>query len=380
MSTAKKIFDIVGIFFAVLLSIVLTVILIVAPIISSASSFTKPETIKKIITNINYNSVASGEDYEQPNAKETGWTGNLQFATLNAADGVGFLAADAGLKNTTEQEVQDKVQETLGESGIPSEALEKIMETEAADKIFSLITDEIIAAMTGEGSQELLTSELLISIVEEHIDEIAQIAYDSIEDKNGVSLESLKSSILSEIKTKAPEFTGSIKEFKESIAQSVSTEVVEIVRYSSNGAFTLMLWGSILLVSALVFLCRFSKLKGLIWLGVCFGIGAVSSIIMCFVFDGAVSGLLAGYIAEQEIALVLPMVGVISAEFGKLGLVFLGISLASIGGFVAYRLVMKRKNADNSQTEASAVETVQNEAVAELGNASADDSIATVED
>ncbi len=362
MKALKIILNVFGIIFSSILSVILVAVLLVAPIFSAGTAFTKPKTIKKIITSIDLSEVFSAGDgsYSLPDEEKVS-----SAPTVVALGYGGSLTADS-----VEDEVEEQFKDSLEERGVPAEILEKLMETEAVDQILDLISEDIAAALKGDASGKL-TPEMITKIIKDNIDEIATIIYDYVGEEKGVSLAEVKAQIEAQASSMAPEIVGALDGVKQSI--SASDELNETVKVLASGAPALGIWGLIALLTGLIYLLRFPRFKGLIWLGSVYGVGALFSL-LCFAFVGtAAGGLLESMMGNA--AILTPLIKVVSASYGWMALAYFLIAAAAITGFILLQIRRKKKSA---ACEAAAMEAELEPIAVEIVNAEAADNLAGV--
>ncbi len=358
MKSGNTVLNVFGIIAAAILSVILVVVLIAAPVISSVSSFTDPQTIREMITKLDYAELLGGlsqADSTTDQSERTGSIGNQALGgapMLYAAGNImpAFPMAAAQKSDSLEAGLQDQIQKTLGESGIPLDALDEIMETEAVSKILDLVTEEIIASLSGEEGSGQITPVLLKQIINDNIDEIIEVGYQYIEDQDAVSHETLKATILSEADAKAADFVEAVSTVKNAIAEKMDVEVLTVVRYSASGIFDMILWVMIVLLSALIALCRFPRFKGFLWLGIVYALGALASLVMFVAFDGILLTVLESA-ADGQFSFLLPAVDVIVGTFGKWAILSFVIALVMIAVFVVGRLWLGKKGTPNSMAD-----------------------------
>ncbi len=261
MNTFKKIVNVFGIIFAVMMSIVLFVMLIVSPVVSAASSITKPQRIREILITVDFME-------------------KIEF--------------DEG----------KTLEETLEEEGVSDAAIDDLMESDTAIKILDLCQKDIEAALNGDFDAEHLTAEAIEEIVDDHIDDIAEIIKEH--DTKDKSIKEIKKDVRDIVEKNSEQFADQMGKISKTIVGDIHEEERVIIRNVTNGTYFLYLLGAIIILSLIVYGLRFPRFKGFVWLTVVYGISA------CFI------GLLlnpASFVGDKIIDIVLDALGNIDSDF-----------------------------------------------------------------
>ncbi len=360
MKAVKIILNVLGIILSFVLSVVLVVMLLAAPVISMASSVVKPETVKEIIMNIDFIELlkpsTNQTDYIQDELQQfddinysATNTGRLPTDTYKVANMT--LSADAG--NAVVNGLQDKVNEKLDENELTVNIIEKVIESEAFDEILNLVSDDVVAIINGESSELQVTTDRLNQIVSENVDSIAESIYEFVEDKESVALDDVKEAILSETDNFAPAVVDALNDVKESIAENAGNEVVGVLKAVTNGTLKAVLITAIIVCSLLIFLLRFPKFKGLMWLGVVYAVGALFMLATFALSDFALAELLGGNTANGSMSFLTPVIDMIVANFGYTAIIYFVIAAVAIAGFITATILIKKKNQQPLQVEAA---------------------------
>ncbi len=309
MKTLKIIGNVFGIVLAVILSVVLLVMLVVAPVLSAASNLTKPETIQKVISNIDY-------------------------SKLLASNSSGIEAA-------------------MSEYGIPVNAIGEIMKTEAVGDVIELYVNEFDAALNGE-PQKYITTDAIKEIANRNIDVLSDIAYKFVPENEipeGISVEAakekIKVGIANNVDANAEKIVALLPDANKLIADNSNSQVTESIKYVRNGAFTTVLWGIVAVISLLIYGCRFPRFKGFMWLGVVFLIGTVLTLLLGAFLNGFLLNTVVGLIPFSA-DIIAPTVSAVADEIINIGIVLAILTAVSISAFIVAR-VLSSKIAENKE-------------------------------
>ena len=306
MKALKVIGNIFGVLFAVILSLVLLVTLIVSPVVTAASDFVKPETIRKIVTTV---------DYE----------------TILVDNGIDLGAS-------------------MEDFGIPTEAVTEIMKTDAVGDVVELYVKEIEAAFAGS-DESYITADAIKQIANENLSDLVDIIFDFIPEEDipeDVTLEEMKTEVetvfTEYIDTNAEEIVSFLPDVKEIIVETVDTQVIEVVNYVQNGTFTAAIWGLIAVLSLAIFGCRWPRFKGFMWLGVVFFLATVCTFALSAALDSVLVELVISMIPGFE-GVVAPAMSVVAASIVKVGIILAVLTVLFIAAFVVGRVFLKKKKA-----------------------------------
>ncbi len=326
---------------AAILSVLLVVLLIVTPIVAVFSSLVEQETIKEIITSIDFTQFFLSDTQKNVAQESVGaLCTNLSAETFTADTEI--IDGDIPRNSTA-----DQIQKTLGESGIPVEAVNAIMKTQAVSEIIDALADEVSVYLTG-GTQadNPLNSDTIKTIINDNIDEIVDVSYEFIQDKDEISKESLKNSIQKEIDVRSDKINEDISDLKEAAIKNVSKEVKYVIKLAKSDLLTIINWSAIVILSLLIFVLRLSGGRGFIWLTIIFFLGAAFTSVLYFVFDKVVIRMIEIFISDFNIKPFLPAFSVITGSMGKFALIFAGIAIACL---IAY-IIIKNITAKNKKT------------------------------
>ncbi len=238
MSTGKKVLNVFGIIFAWILSIILVVNLIVAPIIMSTLSLLTP----KKLTNL---------------ALDTGAITEFIKGSINNPNG---------------------------------EEVEELLSTNFAKQTLELYLSDAVSAFGGKTGERKLTAEVLQNLANENMDELIIFAREYGAYGKEYSDEEVKQDVENRMLSKAEEMLKIFPDPQDRIEreQRKNSDTYLIMSIIGNTAkIKISVIASLIIISALIFVCRLFGFKGVRWLSVdlfvssgvlalvCLGLGGV---------------------------------------------------------------------------------------------------------
>ncbi len=312
MSTGKKVLNVFGIIFAWILSIVLVITLYVAPVLLSALSAVKPAKIADTMKEVDIS----------------------QFADL-------FGGIDA-----------------------ENETLMKFLSTDAVQELYEVYISGLTGIFENEPAQNTLSEEKIKEIVHNNIDELYQIFLQ--EEPDAAQLPE------AEVKQKAEEvFSKGLIELVaglptvEQLRQSVMAENPELQMavdvFNAADMIKLSYVAVIIVLSALVFVCRIPGFRGLRWIAVDLFVATGLSALVCAGLSFIPAAL--GTLTEGQ-----PALAVLAQEFVDAFTVGVyvrtGIMLVAGVGMLLLYLFIKKKFVQKKVTAAPAEITTESEQTA----------------
>ena len=236
----------------------------------------------------------------------------------------------------------EAVQENIEELGITAEAVGKLMQSEAADKIIDLLSADFASVVSG--SQEInLTPEALVAIVKEHADELAEIAAEM----SGEPLDKfeIKQQIIDIVEQDAERLTAMMPDVQTLRQDIQSNANIQPILALLNPTYLWAAYGVCLVLALLIYACRYYRYGGFLWLGVDVLLASVPLLIASCSLN-TVAGILLpvdmGGTADIATSLLDHVGGIILVQ----GLILVGVAVLCIVGYVLlYHLVLKKKTA-----------------------------------
>ena len=239
------------------------------------------------------------------------------------------------LKNET-------VKQNVEELNISTEAVGQLMQSDAANEVIGLLSEDMANLIAGKGDESLLTAEALIDIVKEHANDLADIAVEMTDDET-LDKDELKAQIIDTVERDAEELTKALPNV-ETIRKEIVKEVpIDEINRLLNPALLWGAYGVCLVLAGLIYACRWYRFGGLMWLGI----------------DSLLAGGLLGAVAfairlfgtGSAIALPDGVAGIVSGLIGRLRsavqvrmFIWLGVAVVLIAGYILLKqLVVKKK-------------------------------------
>lgn len=292
MSTGKKVLNVLGIILAWFLSITLVLLLFVSPVFLSAMSVVKPRELVDAVTDI-------------------------EIPQIVAALGEDILDTE-------------------------NEQIMEFLSTDAVQELFETYVTGVLGVLEGEAPQEILTEEKIWEIVHTNIDELYAIIVKEApelaalpEEEAKQQVETLLCSSLLELTAELPSPETMIQEL---VAQEPAIETaLNILEQTDTIKLSFVM--VIVVLSALIFVCRLFGFRGFRWLSVDLFVASGFSALTCagLAMSASAVEMLVG---ESQMAALF--VGKLITGFSNGVYIRTGIMLASaIVLLVVYILIKK---------------------------------------
>ena len=290
-----KALNVFGIILAWILSIAMVVMLLAAPLVLSALSVLDPEELVQTVSGVLVENIKPSAAKPQ----ETIVLQNLSAETEVSAEN----NVSEEMKNqllSPEGNALDGFRGLLGDN-IKGETLNKLLTSNAATELLDAYTKDFANALIGKEAEKEFTSELLVEVIANNIDEIVQIA----EEANGTTLsdelkEELKSQIISEVQKNAEQIVAEMpapEEVKESLVDGNKELELALNILAKKNEIKGAIVGAIVLISLLIFGLRYPGLRGMRWLSTNLFTAGGFNVLICIVLGlstSAVKGVTAG--------------------------------------------------------------------------------------
>ncbi len=308
MKVFLKILNVLGAIFASVLMPILLIVLLACPALNALVSVTVPENLSDMIAEIDFSAVLSS----------------------------------------------DEIESSLEDAGISADAIEDILESEAAQEFIKFYVEDVTELLSGERKESRFTSERVLKIVNEHMDEIVDIVKDNFPDAGNDTDSEIASEIRKVITEDFDQLTAQLPDVSE-IALSLESElgvdmdeINEVISFVRSMLMPLM-YGVVVVLSALIFLCRAFRFKGMLWLGIGYTFASVLLFVSSIGVDGAVETLPRLFDANIDLT---PFSSVFSSMINPFAITYVVIGLLLIGGFIAIRILFKKKTPRAADTAA----------------------------
>ncbi len=298
MKIIKGIFNVLGIFLAILFSIILIVMLIVTPTISAVSSFLRADTLHNVIKNIDASEMLRNFGGEQLPTQ------------INGMD--------------------------------VSSIMDELMESELVEDILTIYTDNLFATIEGSNTASSLNAESIEAILNKHIDNLIPMVKTQIGTDLPLTDENIKTLATPMIASMVPSLLTMLPSLED---LGLDATTIKILQNLYNGNYLKYMLLASGLLSLLILLFRFPRFKGFMWLGVTYLLSAV------FVLGLSVltktSDLLTtvvGDVSEIEFILI-PLLTTLSQELFKGAGIIAILGIVYILIFVLGQKLTKKKTA-----------------------------------
>jgi len=310
MNKGKKVWNVLGIIVSALLSILLVVMLMVSPMVMSVLSLLDPHTLVDTVKQV-----------------------DLESTIISVAE-----------ENGAEMDAQQV------------KMVSNLLATPAAEKLMKTYAQSVFDAMGGKQTQGLTEAQLR-QIVDEHNEEITA----AIRDSGGEFAQMTDQELTEGIQKVIDENAGEILEMlpdPQTLKQEMVTEnpQLELGMQLVAGADTvkLALIGLLVLLSLVIFFCRFVNVRGMKWLAIDLLIAGVISAVVCFSFGQMKTLLL--FIAEEN-PLISDLMEILLGSVNTGLLVRTCVMLVvAIGLLVGYILISKNRKKKLAEAPAPVAE------------------------
>lgn len=325
----NKTWNVLGIIGAWILSIALVLMLIVTPIVFSALSLLNADTITKVVSGA---LMVVGDAASQPSAETFEVTRLSEVSTPeNPAENA--LAGMFGNQLTKEQ-------------------TEKILESNLVKDFVKNYTDDLTNAFVGGAEGQSFNADKVKSIVNDNLDEIVGILQEVVPECAKMDKEELKANIRKAVDEGAEKIVQALpkpEDIRQEIIQQNPAMESALKVLAQKNQIKLAVIGAIILISALIFLCRLPEFRGLRWLAVDLFVGAGFG---AFVSVGLiVSSSAVAEIAKQSGEQVAGIIGTLLSAFTSGMFTRTAVMLIAGGLFLAGYIVIKKKKSNIEQEE-----------------------------
>ena len=333
----KTFWNVMGCIFASLFSIVLVLVLLVFPIYQSVASLASAKTLTNIVQNIDYTAfLPSGEDLKTLMGDE--WA-NIPI--------VGDLVDADELDNVVDGLIKSK----------------------AMGRVLELYTGDVINAVMQTGEEQQLTADALQDIIIDETDSLVDIILPYIPEESAMS----KAELVEELQNTAAQSADEIFAFLPSVEDLIGLKTEDnpddvigeledgvyayrpedahasptlnandpfaILRQLLSPAVATAFIIAIVVLVALIALCRFNRFGGLLWLGIDTLVASFPILLLAL---GA-KGLAAAALTGEGMSSIAPIITSATAVFSrKLMIAAVLYIVIGIVAIVCYALLYKR--------------------------------------
>lgn len=332
MTNGKKVFNVLGIIMAWLLSIALVILLVVSPIVLSALSLLDAKTI----TNAFASSITTpGTKDTQPSAEGVKITRLSNVTDETAPNSNTTGAIDISQIGDLESLLGDDIDE---------EVLNEILSSDVAKEIIEVYTGDIANAFLDDGSQGQFDGEKLKDIVNNNIDEVVDILQKAVPELADMDKDDLKSEIQKAVDENANEIVQALpkpEEIKQQITESSPELEIVLKIIAQKNTIKLVIVGVLVLLSALIFLCRLCGFRGLRWLATDLFVAGGIGLLVCVALTLS-SSLLTDMVATEP--MLSGLIGALLSAFTTGLWIRIGVMiLSAVALLVAYILIKRTR-------------------------------------
>lgn len=334
-----KALNVFGIIFAWILSIALVVMLVAAPLALSTLSLLDTENIVEMVS-------GAILDNKSAAAQEKIVLQNLSAET------------EAVTEATPENAAGDILQGLLGDD-VSEEMLHKMLTSDAMTELLGAYTEDLVNTIAGKNKDKEFTSELLVEVVQENLDEIVEIVEASGTPLTDEEKQQLKTQIGTAVEEKAEEIVDAMpapEELKESLVDGNKEMELVFATFAEKDQIKGTIVGIIVVLSALIFALRYPGLRGMRWLSTNLFTAGGFNVLICVVLgiaSSAVKGVTAGMNAIEGTA-VDGIIGMLLSQLTK-GVIIRTViifvaAIALLVGYILLKPFVKRKKAAKAET------------------------------
>ena len=231
MEIFKRIYNVFRIFFAIILSIILVGLVCTTPLIATATSLLSADTFHKVINTLDMSRVSES-----------------------------FFSPD----------------ETIEVNGITMTIPHEILDSPLMKDILILYFDSIFAVIEGNDPANILTVSAVKDITNQYTDELLPVLKKNISADVPLSDEMLQQILDSTIETLIPSLLATLPTTEE---MGIHSTTITTLQKIHNGTFLTYALLAIGIFSILLYLCRFSRFQGFVWLGIVYMVSAILNLI-----------------------------------------------------------------------------------------------------
>lgn len=325
----NKTWNVLGIIGAWILSIALVLMLIVTPVVFSALSLMNADTITKMVSGA---LMVVGNAASQPSAET--------FEVIRMSE-----------VSVPENPTENALAGMFGDQ-LKQEQMEKILESNLVKDFVKNYTDDLTNAFVGGAEGQSFNADKVKSIVNDNLDEIVGILQEVVPECAKMDKEELKANIRKAVDEGAEKIVQALpkpEDIRQEIAQQNPALESVLKILAQKDKIKLAVIGAIVLISALIFLCRLPEFRGLRWLAADLFVGAGFG---AFVSVGlVVSSTAVAEIAKQSGEQIAGIVGTLLSAFTSGMFTRTAVMLIAGGLLLSAYIVIKKKKSNITQEE-----------------------------
>lgn len=302
MDGTKKVFNVLGIIAAWILSIALVIMLTVTPIVLSTLELLDVNTLVETVTDALVDQIA-------PSGKTADNYNNGMSRTPSPT--VTKLAESSDAVSGTVQSGEGVLKDLFGDSVTP-EVMEKILASKAAKQFIAAYADGFSNALTGKGSTRI-DAELIKKIINDNIDEVVELVKLASPNAANMTIEEIKQKITESVDQTAEQITKTLpqpEQIKDAVLEENPELEVVLQIIARKDSIKAVYVGAVAILCILIFLCRIPGYRGFRWLatdlfvggGFCAlqsaGLLVAAPMVKGLIPDASIAGLAAGLLTR----------------------------------------------------------------------------------
>lgn len=255
---------------SIVLSVVLVFALAITPMLLSALSLLRVDTITEIMTKTISRELLAVQDQKNP----------VKYVMNNLPE------------DLAESEELERILEDILAEDISDDAIEEIEDSELMAEFVEIYTEDLNNALSGKKSKSRLDEKKLKSMVNKNMDELLDIAKEMNPKLTKSDLYEMRATITNVVDENAADIIGAIpqpKELKKEMTRNVPGMEILLDILVNKNLYTALIIGFMILLSAGIFLCLLQDFRGFRCLAVDLFIGGGINAIVCVALSLAAS-------------------------------------------------------------------------------------------
>lgn len=270
----------------------------------------------------------------------------VAFTTVLHSSAKGILKSDklTELFKIAAQEVIQDSEITISDDAtttIDEELAKDILESNAAKEIMSAVADELTADILGNAETQGLTAEMLKEIAQNNMPEIIDIIEKHTDET--VDPAEMEQAILSVIDENEEDINQALSSVS-AVSEEIDEDTLYIVRTVFGKKVSTALIFICVILALLVFVCRYKRFGGFVWLGADTMIVALFTAVVAFGASAAGSFITADAgMSAQESEIILSFIDIIKSNLSSSAIVLFAVSIVLIAAGVGLKMALSRK-------------------------------------
>ena len=233
------------------------------------------------------------------------------------------------------------LQKAAEEKNISDELVEDILESQVFEEVIYELSEDFTSELLGEGNGDILNTEDLKLLVSQHMGEIYEIVDEHIEEE--VSREKLESGIIKALDENSEDIDKTLEEAV-MIVDDIDDDLLTILRIIFGSTATMLLTVTVIVLSALIYACRYRRFGGFIWLGVDFIFVALGVFAIRSTLNFAAELMMADADAATSVnSLLLPVLKIMDKGLNTAVIIYAVIAVLCIAAAIVLKNTVGKK-------------------------------------